>query len=78
MRGDSEIRTTAREAKCMRLIRFEHPIGLLELTTGSLVEVGYVAEQVYLQYRDSEQQKKNREEYIHTRGSYIFFSSADP
>ena len=48
MRRNSEIRAAAREAKCVRLVRFEHTVGLLECTRGSLVKVGYVAEQAYL------------------------------
>jgi hypothetical protein len=32
----------------VKLIRFEHAVGLLEFTSGGLFKVGYVAEQAYL------------------------------
>ena len=77
MRGNCEIGTAAREAKCVRLVRFEHTVGFLKFTSGCLVKVGYVAEQAHLQGRVKARKEKSQG-LLRTKGSYIFFSSAAP
>src|SRR6266545_418379 len=72
MRGNCEIGTAAREAKCVRLVRFEHTVGFLKFTSGCLVKVGYVAEQAHLQGRVRAKEEKIAEYYIPR--DHTFFS----